>query len=465
MQDPDIAQGVAASFRTVYDAILGAVTRSPPPNGETRAGDGTRCPLDPASRRSAAQREAQQHRDGSVAVAAVVRAHLHRRGLPRRPASEPRAHVPGRRRAPPGSPSSAPSARPSPKPPSGRRTPRCARCRPRPPRPSSTWAARGPAPPTPTPPWGAWCASPPRRGRRLRRPPPALAHGAGRRDGARLPLRPHRDHPAPRGTRRAAPRHHRRRALPRGWPDGSPQNLADAVLGERGSALLLAGYPYVPALRGPAAAHLLQTARERGVRTVLSLSPVALGGPGQPLVPADLEPLLPHVDLLCGGAPELRRATRRSNAQDAARALIDGGARAVLSKRGTEGAALFRLGPAALEREDTTAPAAAARLAGAAPLPCASPRPSGPSSTPPISWGSPQRRQPRALRLLRGTRGGIAFRRAGIEPPLTPSPPPLRGHPPLRERGVSSHAGADPPHPLCRGQPPEGADGAQPPEG
>jgi hypothetical protein len=44
MQDPDIAQGVAASFRTVYDAILGAVTRSPPPNGDTRAGDGLRTP-------------------------------------------------------------------------------------------------------------------------------------------------------------------------------------------------------------------------------------------------------------------------------------------------------------------------------------------------------------------------------------------------------------------------------------
>jgi hypothetical protein len=42
MQDPDIAQGVAASFRTVYDAILGAVAGSPPPNGDTRAGDGTR---------------------------------------------------------------------------------------------------------------------------------------------------------------------------------------------------------------------------------------------------------------------------------------------------------------------------------------------------------------------------------------------------------------------------------------
>jgi sugar/nucleoside kinase (ribokinase family) len=154
-----------------------------------------------------------------------------------------------------------------------------------------------------------------------------------------------------------------------GWPDGSPQNIADALLRERGSALLLAGYPHVPSLRGPAAAHLLQTARERGVRTVLSLSPVGLGGPGQPLSPADLETLLPHVDLLCGGAPELRRATRRSNAQDAARALIDGGARAVLFKRGIDGAVLFRLGPAALEREDTTAPAGAARLAGAAPTP------------------------------------------------------------------------------------------------
>jgi sugar/nucleoside kinase (ribokinase family) len=154
-----------------------------------------------------------------------------------------------------------------------------------------------------------------------------------------------------------------------GWPDGSPQNIADAVLGERGSAFLLAGYPYIPSLRGAPAAQLLQLARERGVRTVLSLSPVALGGAGQPLFPADLETLLPQVDLLCGGGPELRRATRRSNAQDAARALIDGGARAVLYKRGADGAAVFRLGPAALEREDTTAPAAAARLAGAAPTP------------------------------------------------------------------------------------------------
>jgi hypothetical protein len=29
IQDPDIAQGVAASFRTVYDAIMGAVTGAP----------------------------------------------------------------------------------------------------------------------------------------------------------------------------------------------------------------------------------------------------------------------------------------------------------------------------------------------------------------------------------------------------------------------------------------------------
>jgi hypothetical protein len=38
IQDPDIAQGVAASFRTIYDAIMGAVTGAPAPDGETRAG-------------------------------------------------------------------------------------------------------------------------------------------------------------------------------------------------------------------------------------------------------------------------------------------------------------------------------------------------------------------------------------------------------------------------------------------
>jgi hypothetical protein len=101
------------------------------------------------------------------------------------------------------------------------------------------------------------------------------------------------------------------------------------------------------------------------VRTVLSLAPVALGGPGQPLLPADLEPLLPFVDLICGGPSELRRATRRGDSQEAARSLIGAGATSVLAKWGTEGGAVFRLGPAALEREDTSTPTAAAALARA----------------------------------------------------------------------------------------------------
>jgi sugar/nucleoside kinase (ribokinase family) len=135
---------------------------------------------------------------------------------------------------------------------------------------------------------------------------------------------------------------------------------AEAVLGAHGSAFLLAGYPYVGAMRGAGAVGLLEAARGAGVRTVLSLSPVALGGPGQPLAPGDLEAVLPFVDLVCGGAAELRRATRRADPQDAARALIGGGARSVLMKRGAQGAAVFRPGPAALEREDTNTSAAAA---------------------------------------------------------------------------------------------------------
>jgi sugar/nucleoside kinase (ribokinase family) len=142
-----------------------------------------------------------------------------------------------------------------------------------------------------------------------------------------------------------------------------PEVDAEA-LGERGQTLLLADYPDAGGWRGEAAASLLRRARERGVRTVVSLAPVVLGASGAPLTPADLEPLLPHVDLVCGGQPELRRATRRTDPQEAARALIGGGARAVLAKRGPDGAAVFRPGPAALEREDAATPATASRLLG-----------------------------------------------------------------------------------------------------
>jgi sugar/nucleoside kinase (ribokinase family) len=139
----------------------------------------------------------------------------------------------------------------------------------------------------------------------------------------------------------------------------------EKVVGDRGSSLLLAGYPFVGSLRGAPAVALFERARDAGVRTVLSLAPVALGGQGKPLVPADLESLLPFVDLICGGPSELRRATRRGDSQEAARVLIDAGATSVLAKRGTDGAAVFRRGPAALEREDTSTPTAAATLASA----------------------------------------------------------------------------------------------------
>jgi sugar/nucleoside kinase (ribokinase family) len=142
-------------------------------------------------------------------------------------------------------------------------------------------------------------------------------------------------------------------------PPDTTQPLPDRSEG----AILLAGFPF-GGHRATAAA-TLQAARARGLRTVISLSPVALGGAGAPLSPADLEALLPDVDLICGGFAELRRATRRGDAQEAARALIGQGAKSVLAKRGAEGAALFRPGPAALEREDTTTPTAASILAGA----------------------------------------------------------------------------------------------------
>jgi sugar/nucleoside kinase (ribokinase family) len=150
--------------------------------------------------------------------------------------------------------------------------------------------------------------------------------------------------------------------LASGESPGPEPDAAGSVLGDRGSALLLAGYPYVGPLRGQEGASLLAAARRRGVRTVLSLSPVALGGAGSPLVPADLELLLPHADLVCGGPAELRRATRRGDPLEAARVLIGAGAKAVLTRRGPDGASLFRLGAASLDREDTFTPTAVAAL-------------------------------------------------------------------------------------------------------
>jgi 2-dehydro-3-deoxygluconokinase len=142
----------------------------------------------------------------------------------------------------------------------------------------------------------------------------------------------------------------------------------DQALAGNQRMVMLAGYPYVGRLRGEGAVALLQRARQRQLRTVVSLSPVLLGGPEAPLTPADLELLLPHVDLICGGEAELRRATRRADPQEAARALIHQGARAVLAKRGIHGAAVFRPGPTGLEREDTPVPLAEAARITASPL-------------------------------------------------------------------------------------------------
>ncbi len=149
-------------------------------------------------------------------------------------------------------------------------------------------------------------------------------------------------------------------AAPGAAPDLERALARLAPSGQGTGTLLLAGFPYE--LRGEAVVAALRKAGQRRVRVVVSLSPVALGGPGAPLSPEDLEPLLPEVGLICGGPAELRRATRRSDPAEAARALIAGGARAVLAKRGPDGATLFRPGPAALEREDTPTPAIATTL-------------------------------------------------------------------------------------------------------
>jgi sugar/nucleoside kinase (ribokinase family) len=150
---------------------------------------------------------------------------------------------------------------------------------------------------------------------------------------------------------------------------GPTPEQAPAAFGEPGSTLFLAGYPYLGPMRGAGAAAVLEAARKRGLRTVVSLSPVALAGPGAPLSPSDLETVLPHTDLICGGTPELRRATRRTDLYEAARALIAAGAGAVLARRGVDGATVFRAGPASLDREDTGTPAVAAALANEPPGP------------------------------------------------------------------------------------------------
>ena len=152
--------------------------------------------------------------------------------------------------------------------------------------------------------------------------PQATSSCAGSRSGASRrstsPARPHRDHPAPHGTRRAALRHHQRRAAAGGWPDGSPpEPRGSRCWVSAGAPSSSPDTPTSPPSADQPPCTSCRRPESGACAPCSSLSPVALGGPGQPLSPADLETLLPARRPPLWRRAGARRATRRSNSQDA----------------------------------------------------------------------------------------------------------------------------------------------------
>ena len=112
--------------------------------------------------------------------------------------------------------------------------------------------------------------------------------------------------------------------------------------------LVLAGSVLLRALRADGGAEVLHRAREGRVRTALVLTAL----PGERLTLEDLEPLLPHAQVVVCTPDALRRVTRRPEPDSGARALLDAGAAAVALLRDRHGSSVYRPSPLGMQRTE-----------------------------------------------------------------------------------------------------------------
>ena len=103
-------------------------------------------------------------------------------------------------------------------------------------------------------------------------------------------------------------------------------------------ALLVTGYHLLPGFRPEGLRVLLRGAHEAGALTFLDIGPVVPPVAGL----TELAPLLPAVDYLVGNSYEIAAVLDAGSPEEGCGMLLDAGARAVLVKRGSGGAALVR---------------------------------------------------------------------------------------------------------------------------
>jgi len=112
----------------------------------------------------------------------------------------------------------------------------------------------------------------------------------------------------------------------------------------RATTLLITGCSLLPAMHPDGYHAALQAVREVGATTAVDIGPAV----GQPVVLADVQPLLPLTDYLIANEYELAICTGLETVEASAACLLDAGARALVVKRGADGASVYRSGQAPL---------------------------------------------------------------------------------------------------------------------
>jgi sugar/nucleoside kinase (ribokinase family) len=116
-------------------------------------------------------------------------------------------------------------------------------------------------------------------------------------------------------------------------PETVPAGAADTA-----AALLISGYHLLPCFRGGGYRALLESFKAAGARTAVDLGPVVPPVAGA----SELAPLLPHVDYVIANEYELASCLGGTSVTDRCRTVLEGGAGAVVVKRGAEGSCLVR---------------------------------------------------------------------------------------------------------------------------
>jgi argininosuccinate lyase len=118
--------------------------------------------------------------------------------------------------------------------------------------------------------------------------------------------------------------------LPAGWSEGI-------------QVLLITGYPLLRGLRPHGCRALVTAAKAAGAVTALDIGPAI----GEPVTLPELEPMLPELDYLVANEYETHLLAQEASVtsgrlSDQVEPLLARGARAVIVRRGAEGATLFR---------------------------------------------------------------------------------------------------------------------------